>query len=365
MGSSVVKWQARVNVAVVKNQLGYCEPLTVDFIATLVTKEARQLLIPDLRAAKKHVRFDLYTRRNPYVRQVLKTGDQKGLYESNFNATWPVRISIHGWNGMTTTCSSAAIKDAYLEIGDFNVILVDYSDYSLDVNYFRVIAEVFDIAEQINVFTRFLHKATNYPFEQMYLIGHSYGCHVAGVAGKLLKPSQYGVIYALDTAGPIHQTIAKEWRLTPDAALYVESIQTDTALFGYRGSDLGHASFFPNWGLGQPHCPNVTGTEPEFACDHFGSLYYFTESLRNPYAFGAIRCKNYRNVIEQKCGCVAGAKQCPAEVFMGGEPARRKKGVFYLSTMKRRPYGMGAMCRMRPAIESTVVRSTSYRRRGI
>ncbi|XP_059221428.1 inactive pancreatic lipase-related protein 1-like [Stomoxys calcitrans] len=350
---------SRDNGNYLKNQLGNCEPLTVDFLATLVTKEARQLLTPGFSRTNKQLRFDLYTRKNSYVKQTLRTGDEKSLYESNFNAKWPVRISLHGWNGKTTTCSSAAIKDAYMDAGNFNVILVDWSDYSLDVNYIRVITEVFEIAQQLNDFTAFLHKTTKYPYEEMYLIGHSFGCHIAGVAGKLLKHSRYGVIYALDTAGPIHQVLNEEWRLTADSALYVESIQTDTALMGFRGSNLAHASFFPNWGLGQPHCPNVTDMEPDFSCDHFSALYYFAESVRNPQAFGAIQCKTYENVIKQKCECSSRSKRCPAQVFMGGEPAQPKRGVFYLSTNKRRPFGNGAICRMRRAIEPTVVRITN------
>ncbi|XP_075150264.1 phospholipase A1 4-like [Haematobia irritans] len=361
MTTKITEILAHDNDNYFKNQLGYCEPLTVDFIAGLVTKEARQLLTPGWRTTNQHLRFHLYTRKNPYMKQVLTAGDEKSLYESNFNAEWPVRISIHGWNGKATTCSSAAIKDSYLEVGNFNVILVDWSDYSLDINYIRVIAEIFKIAQQLNEFTSFLHKTTKYPFEEMYLIGHSYGCHIAGVAGKLLKDSRYGVIYALDTAGPIHHVLNDEYRLTADSANYVESIQTDTALFGYRGSNLAHASFFPNWGLGQPHCPNVTVMEPDFSCDHFSALYYFVESIRNSYAFGAIQCRTYDNIIKQKCDCSFESKLCRAQVFMGGEPAHPKRGIFYLSTNKRRPFGNGAMCRMRRAIEPTVVRITNPR----
>lgn len=244
-------------------------------------------------------------------------------------------------------------------MGNFNVILVDWSDYSLDINYIRVITEVYAISEQLNDFTKFLHKLTKYPYEEMYIIGHSYGCHIAGVAGRLMKPLRYGVIYALDTAGPIHQVLTDEWRLTADDALYVESIQTDTALFGFRGSNLGHASFFPNWGLGQPHCPNITVMEPDFSCDHFSALYYFVESIKDPYAFGAVQCKSYDSIINQRCDCSSSNKICPAQVFMGGEPAQPKRGIFYLSTNKRRPFGNGASCRMRRAIESTIVRITN------
>ncbi|XP_037824158.1 lipase member H-like [Lucilia sericata] len=342
-----------------KNELGYCEPLTVEFIAGLVTKEARQLLDPSLRPRHKDLRFDLYTRKNPYEKQMLYTGQQDSILKSNFNAKWPTRISFHGWNGQTKTCSSAAIKDAYLAKGDFNIILVDWSDYSLNINYVRVVNEIFQIAKQFNDFTRFLYETTNVPFKDMYLIGHSYGSHIAGIAGKLLKPEKYGVIYALDTAGPIHSVLNDNWRLTASDALYVESIQTDTGLFGFRSANLGHASFFPNWGLGQPHCPNVTVMEPDFTCDHFGALYYFVESISRERAFGAIQCKSYESIINQKCNCGADNKNCPAQVYMGGEPAQPKRGIYYLSTRKVRPFGYGDVCRIKKAIQPTIVRITN------
>uniref|UniRef100_A0A0K8V9R2 Pancreatic lipase-related protein 2 n=1 Tax=Bactrocera latifrons TaxID=174628 RepID=A0A0K8V9R2_BACLA len=337
-----------------RNQLGYCEPFTVELIAGLVSKEARQIIDPGSRPQQKQLRYDLFTRRNPHTRQVLLAGNRNRLLTSNFNATWPVRLSIHGWNGQTTTCSNAAIKDAYLAKGDYNVILVDWSDYSLDINYFRVVVEISEIARKLNEFTRFLHNQTAVPFSSMYLIGHSAGCHIAGMAGKLLQPDKYGVIYALDSSGPVHRTLDAKWRLAPTDAVYVESIQTDIALFGFPADKLAHASFYPNWGLGQPHCPNVTTMEPDFTCDHFGALYYFVESLQNPSAFGAIKCKNYDSIERSKCGC--GARWCHATAFMGGDPAVPKKGVFYFSTRATMPFGYGEMCRMKRPIRPTIAR---------
>lgn len=74
-----------------KNQVGFCEPLTIEMVASLVTKEIHRLLEPRLRLQAKKLSFDLYTRRNPYERQILNTGDEKALISSHFNSSWPVR----------------------------------------------------------------------------------------------------------------------------------------------------------------------------------------------------------------------------------------------------------------------------------
>ena len=262
---------------------------------------------------------------------------------------------MHGWHGKTLTCSNAAIKDAYLALGDFNVILVDWSDYALDINFFRVINLSFELGKKLNSFTRFLNSITGVRFKDTYLIGHSAGNHIAGITGKQLRPDRYGVIYALDSSGPVHRRLRDEYRLLPSDAISVESIQTDVGLFGEDTAKIGHASFYPNWGLGQPHCPNATSMEPIFVCDHFSSLYYFVESLSNPKAFGAIKCKNYASIINGTCGC-GGRKECPVEVYMGGDPAVPKKGIFYLSTRKSAPRGMGNKCRMRKPVMPTIQR---------
>lgn len=234
------------------------------------------------------------------------------------------------------------------------MILVDWSDYSLNINYLRVIGQILEIATKLNEFTRFIHRYSEFPYENMYLIGHSAAAHIAGMAGKLLYPDRYGVIFGLDGSGPIHRDFNEKWRLSPHDAVYVESIQTDTALFGFPHANLGQASFFPNWGLGQPHCPNVTNMEPYYSCDHFSSIYYFSESILRQRAFGAIKCSNYDAILRQQCGC--GEKQCPAEVFMGGEPATPKKGIFYLSTRPQRPFGYGTQCQMKLPIKPTLMR---------
>lgn len=100
-----------------QNQLGYCEAFTVEFIAGLVSKEARQLLDPGSRLRQKQLRYDLFTRLNPHKRQILLTGDRNRLLTSNFNASWPVRwveyvSNKHLWN-----------NESFCELEPFALIL--------------------------------------------------------------------------------------------------------------------------------------------------------------------------------------------------------------------------------------------------
>lgn len=273
------------------------------------------------------------------------------------------RVAIHGWTGKSTTCYNAAIKDAYLSRGNYNVIIMDWSYQAMDINYSRVSKQLRSIAASVAKFLHFLHSSAGVPYEQIYLVGHSAGSHIAGLTGKHLSPARLGAIFALDPAGLSQLGLGPTERLAPTDAIYVESIHTDLELLGNpQGTELSQAAIFPNWGLGQPHCPNATATEFDISCDHFASLFYFVESVRRPKLFGAVRCNSLKSVRKFTCGCNNSAKYtkfsavaCPADSYMGGEPAQPKKGVFYVSTIRQPPYGTAdGLVHMQPPKMSTI-----------
>ncbi|XP_037947764.1 lipase member H [Teleopsis dalmanni] len=376
---------------------GSCDISIFSVVQDMLKSEVRALIDPTLRyGTNKRIRYDLYTPYNPYERQILRTGDVAGLKRSFFNPKWPVRFSIHGWAGKGMSCSNAAIKDAYLARGNFNVIIVDWSAHANDINYARISKQLSSIAANFVKFVNFLHRETGVAYENIYLIGHSAGSHFSGLAGKLIKPNRFGAIFALDPAGLTQLSLSEKYRLASTDALYVESIHSDITLLGNPNTELSQASFYPNWGLGQPQCPNATSAEFDFSCDHFAALYYFAESVRNSKMFGAVKCNafknnNYSNIYSDSdisssstsnsdsnninnnidgkynCSCEHGAAVdvCNAVTFMGGEPAVPKSGVYYLSTQTRSPYGFGRLVHMRPAINPNFLKSSFLSQRVI
>ncbi|EDV49100.1 lipase member H [Drosophila erecta] len=347
---------------------GKCELSISLVIQDMIATEAGLLLGRPRLSQTKLLRYDLYTTLNPKERQILRPGDLTMLRNSHFNPKWPVRISIHGWAGKSVTCSNAAIKDAYLSRGNYNVIILDWSRQALDISYPRVSKQLPSIAANVAKMLRFLHENTGVPYEQIYLIGHSAGSHISGLTGKMLRPQRLGAIFALDPAGLTQLSLGPEDRLDVNDALYVESIHTDLTLLGNPSTKLSHASFFANWGLGQPHCPNATATEFDFVCDHFAAMFYFAESVRNPKSFAALRCTSAKSVLSATCNCNIGGsgkyavQTCTGNEFMGGEPAVHKRGIFYLSTRPQSPYGSsdGLVHIKRP--RPSTIRETANRR---
>lgn len=272
---------------------------------------------------------------------------------------------------MSSSCSNAAIKDAYLARGNFNVIILDWSQQAIDIAYYRVSKQLKSIARSLMKFLRFLHDQTGMSYEQVYLVGHSAGSHICGLTGKLMWPDRLGAIIALDPAGLTQLELGPEERLAPDDANYVESIHTDLRLLGNPKADqLSQAAFFANWGRGQPHCPNATATELDLACDHFSAIFYFAESVRRPQNFPAMRCETLRSALTATCGCHKNSNNnnrkgaiCPGDAFMGGEPAIPKRGIYYLSTRHVPPFGTAdGLVHMRPPIPSTILETSARRR---
>lgn len=89
---------------------------------------------------------------------------------------------------------------------------------------------------------------SNYPKENIHLIGHSLGAHIVGVAGKMfmnLTGEQIPRITGLDPARPCFERNSVLNRLTPESAKFVDVIHTDTGMLG-TAIKLGDIDFFPN-----------------------------------------------------------------------------------------------------------------------
>ncbi|XP_026741662.1 pancreatic triacylglycerol lipase-like isoform X1 [Trichoplusia ni] len=75
---------------------------------------------------------------------------------------------------------------------------------------------------------------------RIYIIGHSLGSHIAGVAGKRVQEltgEQIGRITALDPAGPCFSNVSASGRLDKTDAKYVDVIHTNGGMLGLKEPD--------------------------------------------------------------------------------------------------------------------------------
>lgn len=202
------------------------------------------------------------------------------------------------------------MKNAWLELGDFNVILVSWRHCNRII-YDRVVANTPLVARQISMFLYYLAQLTGASIKdeqftrRIHIIGHSLGAHIAGFIGQDLG-GKVGRITGLDPAGPSFDKFERNWRLDWSDAILVEAFHTnmgkmrymnmaassvlglvdlickatpgvrrlaeaisegysgegDTAWFGIQ-DQVGHIDYHVNNGKTQPGCKGLMHT-----CDH-------------------------------------------------------------------------------------------------
>ncbi|XP_046751143.1 pancreatic triacylglycerol lipase-like [Diprion similis] len=260
--------------------------------------------------------------------QQLYVKDIDTLSASNFNASNPVRIVIHGWLNSMKSPSETLIRDAYLSVGNYNVILVDWSSYSRK-DYLYARRKVTTVGKYVGQMINFLVE-NGASMEDTIVVGHSLGAHIAGIAARSAK-NDVGAVVGLDPAGPLFNYEATESRMTSKDANFVEVIHTAAGRLGYNGN-LGDVDYWPNGGLRQPGC----GLDLLAICSHLRSYTLFAESIldRNN-AFTSKACESYTAYETGQC-------EDARTSYMGGATLDvEATGTYYLDTNSVAPFARG------------------------
>lgn len=149
-----------------------------------------------------------------------------------------------------------------LENVDANVILVDYRSVSYCNYIFLAGKFIFDLAQYMAFC---INEKWKLPPNQIKIIGHSLGCHIAGLTGTYLK-GRVDEIVSLDPAGPGFDGQIFGMRqntLNSSCAQFVQVLHTKTKLLG-TPEHLGHSDFFAN--SDQPQQPGCSTFNS--ACSH-------------------------------------------------------------------------------------------------
>ncbi|KAH8312590.1 hypothetical protein KR044_011579, partial [Drosophila immigrans] len=285
----------------------------------------RQEQMEDRALTTTPVKFYLYTSSNPSKGTKI-TATSKSISGSNFNSNNPTRFVIHGWTQNYKSGMNKNIRDAWLSHGDFNVIVVDWAR-ARSVDYASSVVAVPKVGKKVAAMINFLVSDFGLDLNNLYVIGHSLGAHVAGYSGKNTN-GQVHTIIGLDPALPLFNYNKPAKRLSSTDAYYVESIQTNGGTLGFL-KPIGKGAFYPNGGKSQPGCSlDVTG-----ACSHGRSVTYYAEAVSQDN-FGTMKCNNYENAVANQCGSTY------SSVRMGADTnAYMVEGDFYVPVNSKAPYG--------------------------
>jgi len=278
-------------------------------------------------AADKDTKYYLYTRGHDRVEIKM---DVDSIDASDFNRNHPTRMMIHGWNGDETSSVNSQVIREYLNHGDFNCIMVDWSKGAGTLDYITASYRIDDVAKVTATFVDFLIQHDFVRAETLHIIGHSLGAHGAGVIGKNVQNGRIRAIFALDPAGPLYFTDSPQWRVDASDGDYVEVLHSNGGTLGF-GWPLGHADIYLNFGRSQPGCGlDITGS-----CAHSRAPQIFAESINDP-GFVTIPCTSFEEIWDKK-KCT---DQSPDQtISMIPEPANiDRRGFFLVQTSSSSPF---------------------------
>ncbi|XP_003744808.1 pancreatic triacylglycerol lipase [Galendromus occidentalis] len=283
-----------------------------------------------------------------------------------FDASKKTVVLVHGWiENFKIGKWQPSLKDALLRLGNFNVIIVDWTGGNTPP-YIQAAVNSRVVGAEIGLLIRKLGRVRGTVPSSFHLYGHSLGAHAVGFAGKWLNGT-LGRITALDPAEPMFQYCPPSARLTNSDAKLVEVIHTDADPFdpptGLGMSiPVGDIDYYPNGGSNMPGCesgprqPGLSSNESlenardRAICNHMRAVDYvvdFTESSAmnstcRPIAFP---CESYSLFESGQCtDCGPDGSLCSI-MGLGDEgdfyiPSNKTEGALklFLKTSSQAPF---------------------------
>ncbi|GIY41556.1 pancreatic lipase-related protein 3 [Caerostris darwini] len=257
------------------------------------------------------------------------------------------------------------MKDELLKRGDFNVIIVNWTDsngrpYPQAVANGRVVgaqtAKLIELLMNSNFYIAglILQENKGLRAEDVHIIGHSLGGQVSGWAGERIKG--IGRITGLDPAGPFFQHAPNKVRLDKTDARFIDVIHTNGGGTYIEGlgirEAIGDLDFYPNGGNRQPGCSYQANhySDPHQviigillltvesyvanSCDHGRANEFFVDSI-NRCTFIAVQCDDYRSFENGECD-----KNSRSVMGLGTRklPDLRGSSLFFLNTDDESPF---------------------------
>lgn len=198
----------------------------------------------------------------------LHKRDSRELQLTNDNlasvdATKNVRLIVHGWIASHNENWVQKLTNAYLQQEDCNVVQVDWTEPA-DEPFYVSANNTKQVGRFVGKFIRKLIEELSVPPSGVSLVGHSFGSHVSGFAGKEVKASgaKVGRITVTDPARqPFESSLIDESeKLTRDDGEVVVAVHSDIGKIGYA-APIGTIDFYPNGGL-----------DPQPGCESYGDL---------------------------------------------------------------------------------------------
>lgn len=240
--------------------------------------------------------------------------------------SYETKVIIHGFRSSAHAKWVLAAKNEYLQLGNYNIVTVDWSRYARDYTATRTKFD--EVCSEIGEVLNSVIQSGYTTFDQMHVIGHSMGCHCGGYAARKVQHMNFGQkIGRLSCLDAARLGISLRQKVKKDDASLVDVIHTSFTL-GLR-SALGDVDFYPNGGRQQPGCSTRLGE-----CSHRRAHEYWVESIRS-WNFVAVKCEFEFFHSDKKCDSYVLA-------IMGEHLSKNPiMGSYYLETNDKPPFAKG------------------------
>ncbi|XP_067677583.1 pancreatic lipase-related protein 2-like [Haliotis asinina] len=285
--------------------------------------------------------FMLYTRKStgPEDYDELNYTDPSSVTASQFEPQKLTKIIVHGFANGGNTSWVQLMKDAFLKVGNFNVLIVDWEIGAAFPDYAHAVANTRLVGAQLKALIDLLIGA-GLRLDDVHLIGHSLGAHVSGYTGRRLG-GKIARISGLDPAGPNFKDVPIAVRLDKTDAVFVDVTHSNAGTLGIT-TPSGDVDFYVNGGKNQPGCPSssFSGTLQslfgggDVACSHGRSHFLYAESLLTTCPFTAYPCSNYDTFNSGRC-LTCGKQGCSQYGFHASDYNAR--GSLYFNTRAKAP----------------------------
>ncbi|XP_068084051.1 phospholipase A1 1 [Anabrus simplex] len=253
----------------------------------------------------------------------------------NFNKSSCIVMYSPGYTRGPDSFDTMEIIDAYLENGNYNLFINDWTPVT-KLNLYP------DSASLVKPAGKEIAKAMDALIDRgariCHIGGHSLGAQLSGQIGRHMKNPLPHII-ALDPAGPLFYPPEKcvDNILETDADC-VEAIHTDGHMYGTL-QKAGAVDIFVNGGVArQPGCQDVSNsfevTTIRLSCSHDRAVFYAAEAIRNSSALLARQCQSLDAFNRGQCN--------NNPTIHIGQCDKSKRGSYFLRTSCHSPFGEGA-----------------------
>jgi hypothetical protein len=275
------------------------------------------------------VTFFLFTKHNPDEGQQLLVNDTaSNLADTNFVATSPTKIIVHGYNSDMQLDYLVIMRNEYLRKGSYNLIAVDWHRLAMAPCYPVAVHNVPHVGDCL---AQLVQRLRDYGATDIHVIGFSLGAHVPAFTANALRPYQLTRITGLDPAMPLFITVDKDEKLDASDAEFVDVLHTNAFIQG-KIEPSGHIDFYMNGGISQPGCWEHGNP---FGCSHHRSTEYFAESINTKVGFWGWPCSGFLAYLLGLC-----PPSFPA-VLMGDDVNRDYRGFYLVKTKAQSPFAEG------------------------